>query len=106
MTSGVDRRDTLMQASDCLEEAIAGRVSDGLDIPAPSKARVRQPLVPGPALMAAKAALYVAMRQEGVSKTELANRLGCDEKEVRRILSPRHPTKLPRIQEALELLGK
>ena len=27
-------------------------------------------------------------------------------REVRRMLDPRHPTKLPRIQEALEVLGK
>jgi antitoxin HicB len=35
-----------------------------------------------------------------------ARRLGNDEKEVRRILDPRHPTKLPALTEALHVLGK
>jgi antitoxin HicB len=42
----------------------------------------------------------------GMTNSQLARKLGCDEKEVRRMLNPRHPTKLPRIREALELLGK
>ena len=46
------------------------------------------------------------MKEAGVSNTILARRLGCDEKEVRRMLDPRHPTKLPRVQDALRLLGK
>ena len=46
------------------------------------------------------------MREARITKTELARRLGCDEKEVRRLLDPRHPSKLPRIPEALVALGK
>ena len=41
-----------------------------------------------------------------MTKVQLARRLSCDEKEVRRLLDPRHPTKLPRIKEALDVLGK
>ena len=53
-----------------------------------------------------KVALYIAMREAGVTKTELAKRLGVDEKEVRRMLDLRHGTRLPRIAEAVCLLGK
>lgn len=56
--------------------------------------------------MAAKAALYLAMREAGMTNVQLARKLACDEREVRRMLDPRHPTKLPRIKEALEVLGK
>ena len=42
--------------------------------------------IPVPALTAAKAALYLTLRETGISKSELAARLGCDEKEVRRLL--------------------
>ena len=49
---------------------------------------------------------FIAKREARIKNTELARRLGCDEKEVRRMLDPRHPTKLPRIQAALEALGK
>ena len=41
-----------------------------------------------------------------MSNVQLARKLDCDEKEVRRMLDPRHPTKLPRIREALEAFGK
>lgn len=56
--------------------------------------------------MAAKAALYLALRESGMTNVQLARKLGCDEREVRRMLDPRHATKLPRIKEALEALGK
>ncbi len=45
-------------------------------------------------------------REAGITRSQLAARLGCDEKEVRRLLDPRHPSKLPRIEQALAQLGK
>ena len=36
--------------------------------------------------MSAKAALYIAVGETGISKSELACRLGVDEKEIRNIL--------------------
>lgn len=106
ITQGSDFTDALGQAADALEEAIAGRIRRGDSIPEPSKAGPDQPVVLVPALTAAKAALYLALREAGISKSELAARLGCDEKEVRRLLDPRHLSKLPRIQKALAALGK
>lgn len=106
ITQGNGEKDALWQAADCLEEVIAGRIADGGEIPEPSKASRRERLIAVPAPMAAKAALYLAMRGAGITNVELARKLGCDEKEVRRMLDPRHPTKLPRIKEALEVLGK
>lgn len=106
ITHGKDKREALEQAADCLEEAIANRIVMRMEIPVPSPVRRSQALVPVPAPTAAKAALYLAMKETGVSNTVLARRLGCDEKEVRRMLDPRHPTKLPRVQAALQVLGK
>ena len=106
ITSGEDRQDALRQAADCLEEAIAGRFADGLDIPAPSKAKRSRAQITLSGSMSAKASLYLAMREAGITRTQLAKRLGVDEKEVRRMLNPRHPTKLPRIEQALAALGK
>jgi antitoxin HicB len=106
ITQGDDVEDSLTQAADALEEAIAGRIRRGDSIPEPSKAGANQPVVLVPALTAAKAALYLALREAGISKSELAERLGCDEKEVRRLLDPKHLSKLPRIQKALAALGK
>ena len=55
--------------------------------------------------MSAKAALHIGVRETGISKSEPARRLVVDEKEIRRMLSPRHKTKLPRIERALSVLG-
>lgn len=106
ITQGEDPADALREAADALEEAIAGRIRRGDPIPRPSATVDGGLHVPVPALTAAKAALCLALRESGLSKSELAARLGCDEKEVRRLLDPRHPSKLPRIERALSALGK
>jgi antitoxin HicB len=56
--------------------------------------------------VAAKLAVLEAFKDAGISKSELARRIGRDEKEVRRILDPRHPTKLLALTTALRALGK
>lgn len=84
ITQGKGEKDALWQAADCLEEVIAGRIADGRDIPQPSRASRGDRLIPVPAPMATKAALYLAMRGAGVTNVDLARKLGCDEKEVRR----------------------
>lgn len=106
ITQGNGDSDALWQAADCLEEAIAGRIDDGLEIPKASKPGRGERMVPVPAPMAAKAALYLALRETGMNNVQLAQKLGCDEREIRRMLDPRHATKLPRIKEALDALGK
>ncbi len=93
-------------ASGCLQAAIETRVEDGHDLPPPSRVRAGEVKVALPIDTAAKAALYEAMREAKVSKSELARRLGVDEKEVRRMLDHGHVSKLPRIAHAIELLGK
>ena len=106
ITQGEDRLDTLEQAADCLEEAIAGRIRRGDEIPAPSTTKARQAVVPVPPLMAAKAALYLTMREARMSNVKLAKQLGCDEKDVRRLLDPRHNSRITALQAALAVLGK
>jgi antitoxin HicB len=59
-----------------------------------------------PALIAAKLALYSAMREQSVSNVELARRLGVTETVVRRLVHPDHRSKIERVEEALAVLGK
>jgi antitoxin HicB len=106
ITQGEDRLDTIKQAADCLEEAIAGRIRRGDEIPAASKTRASQTVVPVPPLMAAKAVLYLAMREAKMSNIKLAKQLGCDEKDLRRMLDPRHSSRITALQAALAALGK
>jgi antitoxin HicB len=56
--------------------------------------------------VAAKLAVLESFAAAGISKSELARRIGKDEKEVRRILDPKHLTKLPALTAALRALGK
>lgn len=103
VTQGEDRDDALRKAADCLEEALAGRLRRGDDIPVPSAG---SPVAAPGAVIAAKAALHLALREAGLTKVALAARLGWDEKEVRRLLDPRQPSKIQRIDAALAALGR
>ncbi len=47
-----------------------------------------------------------ALREAGVSQVKLAGLLNCDEKEIRRLLDPRHASKMPRLERALRGFGK
>ena len=106
ITQGENVDDALSEAADCLEEAIANRIVLGLLIPKPSRFKKGQYAVSLPAQTAAKAALYIAIGEARITKVELAKRLRCNEKEVRRLLDPHHPSKLPRIESASAVMGQ
>lgn len=104
-TSGQDEGEALHEAIDCLREALAVRIREGEDIPAPSHPSDDAHMVAAPAEIAAKVAVYEAFRRAKVSKSHLAEQLHVDESEVRRILDPLHRTKLGRLEQAAEALG-
>jgi len=106
LTGGTNLNDTMVQAADCLAEALAGRIRRGDAIPEPSKIKRGQHVVSVPLYLAPKLALYVTMREIGLRNTDLARRLGVSETVVRRMLDPKHDTKPEKIQAALEELGK
>ena len=106
VTQGDDLAHALAEAVDAMDEVFAAYMQDGLDLPPPSKARKGESLVSPPAGTMAKAALHVAMSEAGITKTQLAKRLGVDEKEIRRMLDPHYGSKLPRIAEAVQVLGR
>ena len=104
-TDGGSFAEAISEAADCLEEALAGRIVRRDDIPAPSPARGRPTAVPG-AVLAAKTALYEALREERLSNSAFAVSMGVQENEVRRMLDPGHATKIGRLEEALARFGK
>ena len=106
VTQGDDQAHALAEAGDAMDEVFAAYMLGGLSLPAPSKARRGEHLVSPPAETMAKAALYVAMSEAGITKVQLAMRLGVDEKEVRRLLDPHYGSKLPRIAQAIDALGR
>jgi len=105
-TDGKDEREAMEEAIDALGSDLSIRLSRHEDIPSPSTPKRGQRLVPVPLWLAPKLALYLSMREQGVSNSELARRLGVDERVVRRMLDPEHATKAEKIQTALAVLGK
>src|SRR5664279_6445352 len=105
-TDGRDEHEAMEEAIDALGSDLSIRMSRREAIPAPSAAKRGQRLVPVPLWLAPKLALYLAMRDREVNNSEMARRLGVHERDVRRMLDPRHATKAERIQAALAVLGK
>ena len=105
-TDGKDLREAMDEAMDALGSDLSIRLSRREEIPAPSAPKRGERLVPVPLWLAPKLALYLAMRDERVNNSEMARRLGVDERVIRRMLDPEHATKAERIQAALAALGK
>ena len=106
LTSAATESEALAEAADALEEAVAGRLNRADEIPPPSARRAGEYLVAVPPITAAKAALWLALRESGLTRMALAQRLGVDDKVIRRMLDPRHRSAIGRIDEALRALGK
>jgi antitoxin HicB len=106
ITQAETTEEALREAGDCLEEAIANRIAMKLEIPNPSRPKKNQYSVSLHTNVAAKAALYLAMREKKLSNMALARKLSCDEKEIRRMLDPYYYSKLPKIECALNALGQ
>jgi antitoxin HicB len=106
LTHGRDRAEALAQAADALLGTVATRMTLREDIPRPSRLKRGQVLVPLPTLAAAKVALYQIMRGDGVSMAELARRVGCDFRQVSRLLDINHGSRLDQLDAAFAALGK
>lgn len=104
-TQGDDEAHALRQAADFIGSWIDMMIEDGRPVPAPSAAEPGEVLVAAPLDAAIMAALHNAMLARGISKSELARRLGKDEKEVRRLLNPRHGSKLSSFRAAFDAIG-
>jgi antitoxin HicB len=106
ITQGDSIAECLIEAVDCLEEAIASRINGNREIPQPSVIEAGEYSVELPLTMVFKALVYEAFREKEINKTQLARQLNLDEKEIRRILNPRHGTKLSTVERVLSALGK
>jgi len=105
-TDGKTFDEALENAADCLCEALASCIADNEEIPLASEPEADEHLVAPTALIAAKAALYTTVKAQGLSKTALAGILGVSETVGRRLLDPRYQTKLIKIDQALNAMGK
>lgn len=106
ITQGDDMADARMMAEEALGLALLSYPARGLPLPKPRATNKRLVAIGVAPDVAAKLAVLESFLAAGISKSELARRLGKDEKEVRRILDPRHATKLPALTMALRAMGK
>ena len=105
ITSGEHRSKALEMAEDALATALAGYVQEKWEIPVPSALEEGQDLVAVPTVVAAKLALYSAMRAQHITKVELAGRLGISESAVRKLADPDHRSHISQVQKALRAVG-
>ena len=106
LTCGDDRAEALAMAEGALAVALAGYVQQQRDIPTPSPVEEGQAIVTLPPLVAAKLALYTAMRQQGITKVALAARLGLSESVVRRLVNLDHRSHISHVEKALRAVGR
>ncbi|MCU1237897.1 MAG: hypothetical protein JWP63_5864 [Candidatus Solibacter sp.] len=102
-TDGADENEAMEQAIDCLGSTIAFAIADKADVPPPARLKRGQRLVPVPFWIVGKLALYWAIREAGISQSELARRLKVRETIVRRMLDPNHDTRPENCRPHLKL---
>jgi len=106
VTEGRGKPDARAMAEEALGLALLSYLDRGKSLPKP---RAKGGDLVDIAVMpdvAAKLAVLDSCTAAGITKSELARRIAKDEEEVRRILDPKHPTKLPALTAALRALGK
>lgn len=106
ITAAGDESAALAAAEDALIVALSGYVDCGRALPRASKAAAGQPVVALPARVALKFAIQGAMRQAGMTQAQLADRLGIDARQVRRILNLDHESTIAQMEAALGALGR
>src|SRR5207248_2774653 len=106
ITQAKNREEARVMAEEALGLALLTYPARGLPLPKPKTIRRGMEPIGVEPDVAAKLAVLEAFAEAGITKVELARKLGKDEKEVRRILDPRHPTKLGALVDALRVLGK
>ena len=88
ITQGEDKADAMSQAADAMDEVFATYMLEGLTFPTPSKPRRYEYSIAPPAETMAKAALYIAMSEAGITKVQLARQLGVDKRKCAACLTP------------------
>ena len=105
-TCGDDRAEALEMAEDALVVALCAYLDNNEALPVPSEAEEGQVVVAVPPLVAAKLALYTAMRKQRITAEELADRLGLSEDAVRKVMDPDYGSHLTQVEKALRAVGR
>jgi antitoxin HicB len=111
VTFGEDRKDVQIHAVGALEEALAARIADGEPIPDPATpAQLKRSKdavwVKLPLMTTLKVGLYETLRRSGITRAELARRLGWKRESVDRLFRLDHASRTEQIEAALRALNR
>jgi antitoxin HicB len=109
-TFGETEEECVRNATSAVEEALAGRIAQGAELPATDGAEVdihggMVRLVDLPALPELKVELYQALCRSGITRAELARRLDWNRNSVDRLFKLDHASRLEQIEAAARALG-
>ena len=103
ITEGDDMADAREMGADALGVCLLTYLEKGRALP---EAKADGIMIAPDIEIAAKLAVIETFRAAGISRSELARRMGKDEKEARRVLDPNVMTKLPMVSLALAAMGQ
>lgn len=103
---GESEGEALERAGQVLADALSYYAKKGEIFPRSSTPKRGEKLIFLPVIIQAKLALWARMGELGLSKVELAERLGVDEKAVRRMLRLDYGSGVDKIEAALAVLGR
>jgi antitoxin HicB len=106
LTVGRDEPDAIAQAVDALITLFGQLMAEAAPIPQPSRRKRGQAVAVLPPQVTAKLAIYQAMLEAGLTPNGLALRLGCDPRQVRRLLDLDYRSRLDQLEAALAAFGK
>lgn len=104
-TFGADQEDALRNGLTAIEEAIAGRISDGDKVPVPlSDTTGKGWFVQLPILIFLKTALYMISKDNGMTRAEIARRMGVHREQVDRLFRLDHNSRMDQIEAAFKAI--
>jgi antitoxin HicB len=105
-TFGVSQEEALANARRAIEEAIAARIAAGEDVSHPlARTSGRGWFVEVPVLTYLKAGLYMLSRQKGITRAEMARRVGVHREQVDRLFRLDHNSRMDQIEAAFKAIG-
>jgi antitoxin HicB len=106
ITQGDDEKEALAMAKDALITAMDFYFEDKRPVPAASAQEDDEVCIELPVSVASKVLLLNEMVAQRVTASDLARRMGTIPQEINRLIDLKYTTKIDRVAQALEALGK
>ncbi len=106
ITGAYTKEESIFLAGDALAVALSMYVDNDEAIPTPSQLTRGQIVIALPPIVAAKLALYAAMREQSISKADLADRLEVSEKTAGNLMNLDYGSHMTSVMNALKAVGR